>query len=94
MTPQHGGRLLFLAWGRAVPRLAGAALGSALMNAEGGLLIAVGSAVFVGSVMTNWARWWHYVRAGTTPPVQPAAESRIPGRSPSRSGTGGHVPSQ
>ena len=53
MTAQRAPRSVLAALGRALPRIAGAALGLALARADEGTLSAVGITVFVLSVMTN-----------------------------------------
>ncbi len=71
--PQHG-RSFIPAVGRALPRIGGAVLGLALLRSEWDAFILVGSAIFVLSVLTNPARWWHYVFTGANPHPPPAAE--------------------
>ena len=67
MTPQQRGRPFLLAVGRASPRIGGVVLGLALLSSERGVFILVGSAIFVLSVTTSPARWWHYILTGTKP---------------------------
>ena len=74
MTPQRRTRSVLRALGRALPRIAGAGLGLALARVDAGVLSAAGIVVFVLSVMTNPARWWHYVLTGAKPEAPPAAE--------------------
>ena len=74
MTAQRAPRSVLAALGRALPRIAGAALGLALTRADGGALSAVGITVFVLSVMTNPARWWHHVLTGARHEAPPPVE--------------------
>jgi ribosomal protein L7/L12 len=57
----------------------GAVVGFALLGTDGDWLFAAGIAVFMLSVMTNPARWWHYVRTGVNPERPPATEFVEPG---------------
>lgn len=74
MTPQRRARSVLAVLERVLPRIAGTVLGLVLARAGGGVLSAVGVVVFVLSVMTNPARWWHYVLTGAKREAPPAAE--------------------